>query len=127
MNFTDQQTRIIDELQKNYRHGEWHAKRGVEQDYRCIYCGLDYLATYNEYRSAELDHIIPQSADGEHNYENIAVCCRTCNLLKCDFVPAGRTREERLADARRYIQEARNQYEAEVAEIRHLVRGDTAK
>ena len=121
MNTTEQLPPIIAEL-RNYRIGEWHARRGIEQDWQCIYCGSDYLASYDGYRSAELDHIYPQSMGGEHAYENIAVCCRTCNLLKSDYAPMGTTREERLADSRCYVQQARLQMDAELAEIRALVR-----
>lgn len=117
----DQQARIIYELQRNYRFGEWHARLGLDQDFRCIYCGVDYLASYNEYRSAELDHIYPTSLGGEEDYENRAVCCRTCNLLKRDYEPTGNTREDRIADARRHVQQLRFRYDAELTEIRFLI------
>lgn len=110
-------------LYEKYRTGEWHARRGLEQDFRCAYCELDYLGTYNDYRSAELDHITPLSAGGEHAFENIAVCCRTCNLLKSTYVPNGKNRTEQILDTREHIQTLRARHEAELNEVRMLVRG----
>ncbi|MBL9114720.1 MAG: HNH endonuclease [Verrucomicrobiaceae bacterium] len=114
---------IVAEFQKSYRTGEWHARLGIQQDFKCIYCGQDYLAHYNAYRSAELDHIIPISQGGSEGLENVAVCCRTCNQLKLTYYPQGSTREEQIADARRYVTESRLSYENELAEIREMVRG----
>lgn len=118
----EQKDAIVAELLKNYRTGEWHARRGLEQDFKCIYCDLDYLHNYNAYRSVEFDHIIPQSKGGEHSYDNIAVCCRTCNLLKGSHYPKGRSRQEQLADSRLFVQKQRAAYDAELEQVRKLVR-----
>lgn len=122
---TYQQIQILDKL-KPFGFGEWSAWRGLEQDFRCIYCDRDLLASYNDYDSWQFDHIEPQSNTGKHEYENIAVCCKACNFLKRADVPKGNTREEQIADARRIIRERRLKQEVILAEIRHLVRPDNS-
>lgn len=122
----EEHARIVEQL-RNYRIGEWNANIGLEQDFRCAYCDKDFLASFDNYNSWQWDHIIPQSLDGEHNCGNIAVCCKTCNWLKNAYAPIGETRLERITDARRYIQQRRLRYEAEVAEIRDLIRNLNAR
>jgi 5-methylcytosine-specific restriction endonuclease McrA len=117
----DQLSRIVEQL-RNYRIGEWNARQGIKQEFRCAYCDVDFLACFNTYNSWTWDHIIPRSQDGEDTFENIVICCRTCNFLKRDYLPSGATRDERIADARRNVQQLRAQYEAEVVSIRSLVR-----
>jgi 5-methylcytosine-specific restriction endonuclease McrA len=42
---------------------------------RCVYCD----------RQAEcIDHVKPRSRGGEHVWENVVACCRSCNLHKGD-------------------------------------------
>ena len=84
--YTDLQTRIMNDLQKHHRFGEWSAKHGINQDFRCAYCDRDFLASFDNYDSWQFDHIIPSSRDGNHAYENIVVCCKTCNFLKREAV-----------------------------------------
>ena len=35
-----------------------------------------------------LDHVVPLSKGGAHNYSNVRVCCLPCNLKKGSSVPA---------------------------------------
>ena len=47
----------------------------ARDDYECQYCG----------RRAEcIDHVLPRSKGGEHEWENVVACCRACNLAKGD-------------------------------------------
>jgi 5-methylcytosine-specific restriction endonuclease McrA len=114
---------IIQTLQDSFRFGEWNARRGVEQDCRCAYCERDLLASYNDYNSWQFDHVYPMSQGGEHSFENIVVCCKACNYLKLTYVPDGTTHQERIADARRYVLARRAEMEAEIDQVRLLVRG----
>ncbi len=50
--------------------------------YTCQYCG-------KETKELTLDHVIPRSQGGEHNWGNIVSCCIPCNRCK-----AGRTPRE---------------------------------
>jgi 5-methylcytosine-specific restriction endonuclease McrA len=120
--YTDQQKRIIQEL-KPLGIGGWHATHGLAQDFKCAYCDMDYLTSYDAYHSLTYDHIIPACCEGEHTEENTVACCRACNFLKHMYSPTGNSREERIADARRYIHEKRALREVELARIRLWVRG----
>jgi 5-methylcytosine-specific restriction endonuclease McrA len=56
------------------------SRRGVfaRDDYRCQYCG----------QSADsIDHVVPRSRGGRHEWENVAAACRPCNLSKRDRTP----------------------------------------
>ncbi len=112
---------LIPQLQE-YRIGEWNVRLGVEQDWRCVYCGKDLVGTFDDYNSWQWDHIVPQSIGGEHVLENIVVCCKACNWLKSTYAPSGATRLEQISDAQQYIQQQRAAYEQELCQIRGLVR-----
>jgi hypothetical protein len=123
-NFTDKQNEIIQKL-PSLGLGGLHATHGLAQNFRCIYCDMDYLASFDAFHSIEIDHIIPQYCGGAHSDENTAICCRTCNFLKHMYKPNGNNREGWIADARRDIKEKRKvREENEVATIRLFIRGD---
>lgn len=107
---------------REYRIGEWNVRLGVEQDWRCVYCGKDLVGAFDDYNSWQWDHIIPRAIGGEHSFENLAVCCKTCNWLKRTYAPSGTTRSELISDAQQYIRQQRAAYEQELNEIRLLVR-----
>jgi len=111
---------ISKSLQEQCGWGAWNADRGVKVGFRCEYCGTDLLSSVDAYYSWQMDHIIPQSKAGEHAYENIAICCTTCNFMKRAYVPEGHTREERIADARRFIMACREGKLAELNKIRKV-------
>jgi 5-methylcytosine-specific restriction endonuclease McrA len=106
-----------------YRIGEWNVRLGREQDWRCIYCEKDLLGTFDAYNSWQWDHVIPQSVGGQHDLENLVICCKTCNWLKSTYSPGGITKSERILDARNYVRRQRAAYELELGEIRVLARG----
>jgi len=120
-NESDELAELIEKL-KAYRIGEWNVLLGREQDWRCIYCEKDLLETFDAYNSWQWDHVIPQSAGGQHVLENIALCCKTCNWLKNTYSPGGITKSERLLDAKNYIQKQRAAYDLELSEIRSVAR-----
>ena len=107
-------------LQEQCGWGSWNADRGVNGGFRCEYCGADLLSSVDAYYSWQMDHIIPQSQGGEHLYENIAICCTTCNFMKRAYHPEGNTREERIVDARHFIMESRNKKLIELNHIREV-------
>jgi len=116
----EQKNRFIQEL-KNYEFGGWAATHGFNQGFKCIYCDKDFLSSYDAFHSFELDHIIPECHEGEHTEENTAACCRACNFLKHMYKPTGNSLAERIADARRYVNELRLRREADVAKTRLFV------
>jgi hypothetical protein len=42
-------------------------------NYTCAYCGLE---------ANQVDHIIPRSAGGSHDLDNLVACCKPCNTRK---------------------------------------------
>lgn len=46
--------------------------------YRCVWCG--------ERHALELDHIVPWSAGGSDDAENLRVLCHVCNTRRSNFV-----------------------------------------
>lgn len=50
----------------------------ARDDHRCQYCGD---------QADSIDHIMPRSRGGGHVWENVAACCRPCNLRKRDRTP----------------------------------------
>ncbi len=63
-----------------YRRRATLTRRGVfiRDDHTCQYCG----------RAAEnVDHVLPRSRGGAHDWENVAASCRRCNSRKGDRTP----------------------------------------
>lgn len=56
------------------------SRRGVfaRDDHRCQYCGGP---------ADSIDHVVPRSRGGGHEWENVAAACRPCNLHKRDRTP----------------------------------------
>jgi 5-methylcytosine-specific restriction endonuclease McrA len=50
----------------------------ARDDYRCQYCGGV---------ADSIDHVVPRSRGGRHEWENVAAACRPCNLGKRDRTP----------------------------------------
>lgn len=51
----------------------------ARDDNRCQYCGGF---------ADSIDHVVPRSRGGTHEWENVAAACRPCNLRKRDRTPA---------------------------------------
>jgi 5-methylcytosine-specific restriction endonuclease McrA len=47
----------------------------MRDDHRCQYCSR---------RAENLDHVVPRSRGGEHEWENVVACCTRCNTVKRD-------------------------------------------
>ena len=68
----------------------------------CTYCGTHLSNT--------VDHVIPLSGDGTHSFDNMVMCCRSCNTWKAD-----RTLEEfgeRIRQMNKLINGQRNQVDS---------------
>jgi len=50
----------------------------ARDEHRCQYCGCT---------ADSIDHIMPRSRGGTHEWENVAAACRPCNLRKRDRTP----------------------------------------
>ncbi len=51
----------------------------ARDDFRCQYCGLV---------ADSIDHVVPRSRGGRHEWSNVVAACRRCNLTKRDRTPA---------------------------------------
>lgn len=47
----------------------------LRDDHRCQYCGR---------RAESIDHVVPRSKGGRHEWENVVAACRRCNAVKRD-------------------------------------------
>lgn len=56
-------------------------------NWRCKYCNIK-VQKVNIYadNAAEVDHIMPLSKGGAHNYSNVQTLCRKCNRIKSDNI-----------------------------------------
>lgn len=72
----------------------------AEYDYKCVYCGLDFLESPVNFSIAEVDHFFPASAGGK----KVVPACRFCNKLK-------RNKEfKTIEDAIKGIKQLREEY-----------------
>lgn len=63
-----------------YRRSHAVSRRAVfaRDDHRCQYCGA---------HADSIDHVMPRSRGGTHEWENVVAACRGCNLHKRDRTP----------------------------------------
>ena len=47
----------------------------IRDAFNCQYCGKE---------AESIDHVIPKSKGGSHEWNNVVACCKKCNLLKAD-------------------------------------------
>lgn len=50
--------------------------------FSCEYCDRYLLESYDSYRLADVEHILPKEVYGECRENGLALACRVCNLLK---------------------------------------------
>src|SRR5271169_1809482 len=57
--------------------------RILERDaYRCQYCGLDGLASFENALAMSVDFVVPRARKGKKDDRNLVACCRSCNMIK---------------------------------------------
>jgi len=57
--------------------------RILERDhYRCQYCGLDGLASFENALAMSVDFVVPRARKGKKDPHNLVACCRSCNMIK---------------------------------------------
>ena len=58
-------------------------QRILERDgYRCQYCGLDGMASFEDALAMSVDFVVPRARKGKKDERNLVACCRSCNLIK---------------------------------------------
>ena len=96
--------------------------RILERDrYRCQYCGLDGMASFENSLVMSVDFVTPRAHKGKKDPTNLVAACRPCNLIK------GRRVFASLEEAKTYVlqrrTELRTQWESRLARLR----GQTAR
>jgi len=55
----------------------------LERDrYKCQYCGLDGLATFENSLIMSVDFVTPRARRGRKDPQNLVAACRPCNVIK---------------------------------------------
>lgn len=87
----------------------------VRDKFRCVYCEMDILESFDSFAASHLDHLKPESARGPcEDVWNRVTACGVCNSLKGSYdpVPGEHVTEANfaaaVANAREYIQKKRN-------------------
>ncbi|MBL8618279.1 MAG: HNH endonuclease [Deltaproteobacteria bacterium] len=126
---------MSDVVQRLVATGKWSEETAWLSEragHRCEYCGLDLFASVANYKSFQVDHIVPVSKGGDPNSrDNKAVACRTCNFnLKSRWNPrdacTSDDRDALIAAVRAYIQGREQHYLKEVASMRAIAVGEQA-
>lgn len=104
------------------------ARVAERANYRCEYCGLDLLASVENYKLFEVDNVVLKGLwpEGEFLFKNQALACRHCNYWRrqCDprsVAPPGAPREQLIEAVKPYIAKARARTQKEVECVRNLV------
>lgn len=121
---------ISGQLVKEMGWGAWVIDIAVRAHFRCEYCDRDLLESADAYKEWQHDHIVPQSAGGGDEPNNMALSCRTCNVnFKGQWNPRNHlsgnpSREELIQAIRIYVARKRTAAFAEVDKVRRIVYGD---
>jgi 5-methylcytosine-specific restriction endonuclease McrA len=83
--------------------------------YRCQYCGLDGLASFENSLVMSVDFVLPRARKGGKKPDNLVAACRACNVIK------GHRVFKNLEDAKAYVlkrrAELRQEWEADRARL----------
>lgn len=61
--------------------------RRVPPTRRAILARDGHSCQYCSAPAESIDHVLPRSRGGKHEWENVVACCRRCNLRKADRLP----------------------------------------
>jgi len=92
-------------------------RRILERDqYRCQYCGLDGMSSFENSLIMTVDFVQPRAHKGRKTPDNLVTACRPCNLIK------GLRSFASVADAKSYVllrrAELREEWVAAMAPLR---------
>src|ERR1700674_5999482 len=83
-------------------------------DYRCVYCGLDGRASFENALVMRVDFVIPRAHKGKKDPNNLVACCTACNTIKGTRVYASFDEAKTHVLARR--EELRKAWQANTAQ-----------
>jgi 5-methylcytosine-specific restriction endonuclease McrA len=94
----------------------------LERDhYRCQYCGLDGMASFENSLIMSVDFIWPRARKGKKEPENLVTACRPCNRIKGSRVFAS------FEEAKAYVLRRRTELRSEWQTSLDRLRGRSAK
>jgi 5-methylcytosine-specific restriction endonuclease McrA len=117
---------IIESLVSTGRWGEDDVKLGIRAGFKCEYCDKDLLASVDNYKEWQKDHIIPTSKGGKDSNGNIALSCKTCNVnIKSRWNPAdvaggNASRQELINAVREFVREERTVMLSDICTFRAI-------
>ena len=85
--------------------------------FRCQYCGLDGMASFENSLIMSVDFVIPRAQRGKNDPRNLVASCRPCNVIK------GRRVFDSLEQAKEYVQAQRKNLQQEWEARMALLRG----
>jgi hypothetical protein len=96
-------------------------RRILERDqYRCQYCGLDGMTSFENSLIMTVDFVQPRAQKGKKTLENLVTACRPCNTIK------GLRHFPSLAEAKAYVLHRRHELRIEWEAVSGAMRGRTA-
>jgi len=112
--------RVLD-LRKQTQFSKFQLPLAIRADFKCEYCNKDLLDSVDSYDSWQIDHIVP---NGDGDYENLAIACKTCNFAKrhsCrDELEDCSSRDEKIALAKKMIEGRRDRKEEILDSVRKM-------
>ncbi len=122
--------KIINELIATEDWDDINSKLGVRADFKCEYCGKDLLASVENYKEWQKDHLIPQSAGGSDDMDNLVLTCKTCNFIKGRWNPLTYcetdkpTRDILLNSSKKYITSRKEFTQVQLLKYRKIIGRD---
>ena len=119
--------RIARELIATGKWGGLGPRIAERAGYKCEYCDLDLLGSPENYKLWQTDHIVPVSAGGTDDFDNLALACRHCNCdWKGKWNPAARMspgvkRADLIAAVRKEVSEQRARTHGELENVWKIV------
>jgi 5-methylcytosine-specific restriction endonuclease McrA len=87
--------------------------------FRCQYCGLDGMASFENSLIMSVDFVIPRARKGKKDPQNLVAACRPCNVIK------GHRTFNSFEEARDYIaasrQKLREEWQGKMAALQGQV------
>lgn len=92
----------------------------LERDrFRCRYCGLHGMASFENALVMSVDFVVPRAHGGKKDPANLVACCRPCKSIK------GTRVFKNFEDAKKYVlarrEEVREAWESKHAQLAHPV------
>lgn len=76
--------RLLNRVRRRWKAPKFRKKVLFNRDgWKCGYCGREL-----NWRTAEIEHIVPKSHGGPKSWKNCVTACKQCNKRKADRTPA---------------------------------------